>query len=118
MNVVISCGSRNFKTWGRGPGAVEILGLEFVLMLLHTGTTLSLCSRLVNKIQIVMLNIACWLKSKYMLLYSQSYKSKPPKFLKPGGGGRTLGAPVLDPYMIKYKINLFFNPRKSIYQYE
>ena len=28
--------SRNFKTGGCGPGAVEFLGLEFVLIPLHT----------------------------------------------------------------------------------
>ena len=31
-----SGGSRNFKTRGRGPGAVKFLGLGFVLMSLHT----------------------------------------------------------------------------------
>ena len=33
---IVSSGSRNFKTGGRGPGAVEFLGLGFVLMPLHT----------------------------------------------------------------------------------
>ena len=32
----ISGGFRNIKTGGRGPGAVEFLGLGFVLMPLHT----------------------------------------------------------------------------------
>ena len=32
----ISSGSRNFKTGGRGPGALEFLGLGFVMMPLHT----------------------------------------------------------------------------------
>ena len=34
--VANSGGSRNFKTGGRGPGAVEFLGLGFVLMPLPT----------------------------------------------------------------------------------
>ena len=34
--VIISGGSRNFKTGGRGPGAVKFLGLAFVLTPLHT----------------------------------------------------------------------------------
>ena len=34
--MIASSGSRNFKTGGRGPGAVEFLGLGFVLMPLHT----------------------------------------------------------------------------------
>ena len=57
-------------------------------------------------------------KIKVYAVIQSKLQKQTPKFLKPGGGGRTLGAPVLDPYMIKYKINLFFNPRKSIYQYE
>ena len=34
--IITSSGSRNFKTGGRGPGAVEFLGLGFVLMPLQT----------------------------------------------------------------------------------
>ena len=44
-------GSRNFKTGGRGPGAVEFLGLVFVLI------PYVFIVRVVNNIHIV--NIVC-----------------------------------------------------------
>ena len=50
-------GSRNFKTGGRGPGAVEFLGLGFVLMPLHIYPIYVFVVRIMNNIHIV--NIVC-----------------------------------------------------------
>ena len=55
-------------------------------------------------------------KIKVYAVIQSKLQKQTPKIFKTGG--RTPGAPVLDPYIIKYKINLFFNPRKSIDQYE
>ena len=52
----ISGGCRNCKTGGRGPGAVELLGIGFVLMPLHT-YPIFWVTRVVNKIHNI--NIVC-----------------------------------------------------------
>ena len=65
------------KTGGRGPGAVEFLGLGFVFILYVFG------ARVVNKIHIV--NIVYWIKSKYMRVIQSKFTKTPPPptFFKP-----------------------------------
>ena len=52
-----SGGSRNCKTRGRSPGAVEFLGIGFVLTPLHTYPIYVFVARVVNKIDNV--DIVC-----------------------------------------------------------
>ena len=68
------------KRGGRGPGAVEFLGLGFVLI------PYVFVAREVNKIHNV--NIVYWLKSKYMRVIQLKFtKTNPIFFSKRGGGG-------------------------------
>ena len=73
--------SRIFKKGGGG-GAVEFLDLSFALMLLHTYPVF--VRRVVNNIQIV--NTACWLKSKYLLIYNENLQKQVLFFFQRGGG--------------------------------
>ena len=85
-----SGGSRNFKTGGRGLGAVEFLGSEFCLMPPFTHI-LCFIVRVENKVHIV--NIVWWI----CVLYSQNLQIQPHPPKKIQTGGRAPGAPVLDP---------------------
>ena len=71
----ISSGSRNFKTEGHGPGAVESLGMRFVLMPLHT-IPYVFVARVVNKTKIKV----------YACYTVKINKNKPVFFSKRGGG--------------------------------
>ena len=100
-----SGGSRNFKIGRRGPGAVEFLGLGFVLRPLHTyAYPMFFVVREVNKIHII--NIVCWLKSKYIRVIQSNFTKTTPIFFRTGGGG-VPGAPVVNPPLADVKFLVY-----------
>ena len=78
-----SGGSRNFKTGGRGPGAVQIFYCFFYA---PSHKPYVFVVRVVNKKNIV--NIVCCLKLNYMrVIQSKFTKTNPNFFSNQGGGG-------------------------------
>ena len=73
-----SGGSRNFKTQGRGPDAVELLG---------SGTCFDAPLHIPNVFVVnTYFKHACWLQIKYMRVMQSNFtKNKPNKFFKRGG---------------------------------
>ena len=89
MHFPVQCESRNFKTRGRGPGAVEFLGSEVCFdAFIHT---LCFVVREENKVHIV--NIVWWLQLQYMrVIQSKFTNTNPQKISNSGARARQAGA--------------------------
>ena len=84
--ILISGGSRNFKTGGCSSGAVEFLGMGFCLEA-TSHIPYVFVVRVVNKIHVV--NIVSWLKSKFMRVIQSEFTPKPRIFFQTGGRAST-----------------------------
>ena len=95
VNLLTSGGSRNFKTGGRGLGAVEFLGSGFVLMPFQTYPMFYSESRE----QSTYCKHCMMATIKYMRIMQSKFTNTTPQKIQTGGRAPVLDPPLIDAYL-------------------